>query len=62
MKHPRMKQALTTAPKKGKMKSAGHALGNIFESNPKKPAPDPSPRTRAGERSARRMRLTNKFI
>lgn len=62
----RMKQALTTAPKKGmgKQKSAGHDFGGLFGSgNPKKKGEmDMSPRTRSGERSARRMRLSNKFI
>lgn len=65
MKKPkRMKQPYTTAPKKklGKVKSAGHDMGNTFAYSPKKPEADMAPRTRGSERSARRARLTNKFI
>jgi len=60
-----MKQALTTAPKKamGKKKTASHDMGGTFGfGNPKKPEPDSPPKTRGSERSARRMRLANKFI
>lgn len=59
-----MKQALTSPPKKdeGKKKTAGHALGNVFEANPKKSNPDSSPQTRAGRQSSVRQRLANKFI
>jgi len=60
----RMKQALTTAPKKaeGKKKSAGHDMGGTFGYQPKKVEADMKPRTRGTERSARIARLTNKFI
>jgi len=60
----RMKQPDTSAPKKkmGKVKSAGHDMGNSFAYSPKKPEADMQPRTRGSERSARRARLTNKFI
>jgi len=62
-KKPRMKQPFTSPPKKGKVKSAGHDMGGMFGGgNPKKQEADMPPRTRAGERSARRMRLANKFI
>lgn len=62
MKTKRVKQAFTTAPKKGKVKSAGHGMGNTFASSPKKPESDMPPRTRAASRAAREKRLTNKFI
>lgn len=58
-----MKQAFTSPPKKGKVKAAGHDMGGMFgRGNPKKSEADNNPQTRAGERSARRMRLANKFI
>jgi hypothetical protein len=59
-----MKQALTSPPKKGKVKSAGHDMGGAFGTgNPKvKGEMGMSPQTRKGASSARRMRLTNKFI
>jgi hypothetical protein len=58
------KQTFTTAPKKGKgkLKMARHDMGAIFARSPKKPESDMPPRTRQAERSARRARLTNKFI
>jgi hypothetical protein len=65
MKKPkRMKQALTTAPKKaeGKKKTAGHDMGGTFGYQPKKPEADMKPRTRASVRNARVARLTNRFI
>ena len=60
----RMKQALTTAPKKaeGKKKTAGHDIGGTFGYQPKKAESDMRPRTRGSERSARIARLTNKFL
>ena len=60
----RMKQALTTPPKKemGKKKTAGHDIGGTFGYQPKKVEADMKPRTRGSERSARIARLTNKFI
>ena len=58
-----MKQAFTTPPKKGKVKTAGHDMGGTFGGgNPKKREGDMPPRTRDGVSAARRMRLTNKFI
>ena len=60
----RMKQALTTAPKKaeGKKKTAGHDMGGTFGYQPKKVEADMKPRTRGSEQSARRARLTNRLI
>lgn len=60
----RDKQALTAGPLfgKGKKKTAGHDMGDTFARSMKKPESDMPPRTRGSERSARRMRLTNKFI
>ena len=57
-----MKQDHTTAPKKGKAKSAGHAMGGLFGAGPKKTEPDNSPRTRSKESSARMKRIENKFL
>lgn len=57
-----MQEDLVTPPKEGKKKSAGHAMGGMFGRSPKKPEADMPPRTRGGERKARRMRLSNKFI
>ena len=57
-------QSYTTPPKagKGKLKVARHDMGALFARSPKKPESDMPPRTRGSERSARRMRLSNKFI
>lgn len=58
-----MKQAFTAAPKKGKVKSAGHDMGGVFGAkNPKKQEADMQPMTRTKQSSIRRARLANKFI
>jgi hypothetical protein len=60
----RMKQAETTAPKKGAGKkiTAGHGMGGLFGAGPKKLEPDNPPPTRSKEHGARMKRISNKFI